>query len=416
MKYIRIAAERGDAESQFTLGWSYENSFLVENNYSEAVRWYRKAAEQKYIAAQRSIGHLYEDGLGVDKDYFEAVKWYRKAAEQGDEGAQGSLGHMYYMGYGVEQDYAEAARWYRKAAEKGWAQAQYVLGLLYQSGTGVSKDLTQAKYWYEKAATQGNVKAKEILSELEELTNSQESVNQSSSDSKTGVETFTVNGVSFNMIRVEGGTFQMGATSEQGSDAFDWEKPVHQVTLSSFSIGETEVTQELWEVVMGTNPSKFKDAKHSVENVSWNDCQEFIRKLNDMTGKKFRLPTEAEWEYAARGGKKSQGYKYSGSNTIDDVAWYTNTTNDKGTHDVKTKKANELGLYDMSGNVYEWCLDSYGGYSSSSQMNPKGPSSGSYRVCRGGYWSGLARVCRVSFRLDRSQDDSGDYLGLRLAL
>ncbi len=239
---------------------------------------------------------------------------------------------------------------------------------------------------------------------------------ESSVVNQSNKETITVGSVSFNMIRVEGGTFQMGATSEQGSDAFDWEKPVHQVTLSSFSIGETEVTQELWEVVMGTNPSKFKDAKHSVENVSWNDCQEFIRKLNDMTGKKFRLPTEAEWEYAARGGKKSQGYKYSGSNTIDDVAWYTNTTNDKGTHDVKTKKANELGLYDMSGNVYEWCLDSYGGYSSSSQMNPKGPSSGSYRVCRGGYWSGLARVCRVSFRLDRSQDDSGDYLGLRLAL
>ena len=218
------------------------------------------------------------------------------------------------------------------------------------------------------------------------------------------------------MIRVEGGTFQMGATTEQGSVAYDNEKPVHQVTLSPYYIGETEVTQELWEAVMGSNPSTYKGKKHPVEMVSWNDCQEFIRKLNAKTGGQFRLPTEAEWEYAARGGKKSNGYKYSGSNTIDDVAWYTETTHDEGTHDVKTKQTNELGLYDMSGNVLEWCQDWIDYYSSSSQSDPKGPLSGSDRVIRGGSWKLSAEFCRVSVRFCSTLGGWHDGLGLRLAL
>lgn len=222
-------------------------------------------------------------------------------------------------------------------------------------------------------------------------------------------ETITVNGVSFKMIRVEGGTFTMGATSEQGSDADDDEKPAHQVTLSTFSIGETEVTQELWQAVMGNNPSSFKGPKRPVETVSWEDCQDFIRKLNSLTGRRFRLPTEAEWEYAARGGKKSNGYKYAGSSTIDDVAWYNNT------HDVATKRANELGLYDMSGNVWECCQDWHGSYSSGSQTNPTGASSGSDRVIRGGCWLNDTRNCRVSFRGYFSPSYRLNYLGLRLA-
>ena len=222
-----------------------------------------------------------------------------------------------------------------------------------------------------------------------------------------------VNGVSFKMIAVEGGTFQMGATSEQGSDAYSDEKPVHSVTLSDYYIGETEVTQELWQAVMGSNPSYFKGSQKPVEKVSWNDCQEFIGKLNQLTGKNFRLPTEAEWEYAARGGNKSKGYKYSGSNTIGNVAWYTNNSSST-THDVKTKSPNELGIYDMSGNVYEWCQDWYGNYGSGSQTNPKGPSSGSYRVYRGGSWCNNAEFCRVSIRSGSYPGNSSDSLGLRL--
>lgn len=216
-----------------------------------------------------------------------------------------------------------------------------------------------------------------------------------------------------NMVYVEGGTFMMGATSEQGSDADSDENPIHQVTLSSFSIGRYEVTQEEWQAVMGSNPAEFRGSKRPVENVSWNDCQEFIRKLNAMTGKQFRLPSEAEWEYAARGGNRSRGYKYAGSNDLSSVAWHDDNSGGQ-THEVGSKQPNELGLFDISGNVWEWCQDWYGGYSSSSQTNPTGPSSGSIRVFRGGCWGGNARLCRVS---DRSSfpDHRSYNLGLRLA-
>ena len=225
---------------------------------------------------------------------------------------------------------------------------------------------------------------------------------------------FTVNGVSFEMVRVEGGTFRMGATSEQGSDADSDETPVHSVTLSSYYIGKTEVTQALWKAVMGSNPSYFKGDNQPVENVSWNDCHEFIRKLNALTGQNFRLPTEAEWEFACRGGNNSRGYKYSGSNNLGSVAWCNNNSGNK-THSVATKSPNELGIYDMSGNVWEWCSDWYGDYSSDAQTNPKGPESGSYRVIRGGCWDGFVRHCRSSIRrYNPARRSSG--LGLRLAL
>ena len=235
--------------------------------------------------------------------------------------------------------------------------------------------------------------------------------------------TFTVGGVTFKMIYVEGGTFTMGATSEQGDDAWDDEKPAHTVTISSYSIGETEVTQALWQAVMGSNPSIFSGSNKPIEKVSWNDCQDFISKLNAITGENFRLPTEAEWEYAARGGNKSRGYKYAGSNTLGNVAWYwdnipsqSSDTSGYGTQNVATKQANELGLYDMSGNVWEWCSDWYGDYSSGSQTNPTGPSSGDGRVKRGGCWINRARYCRVSDRSGDAPACRGDYLGFRLAL
>ena len=231
-------------------------------------------------------------------------------------------------------------------------------------------------------------------------------------------QTFSVKGVEFKMIKVEGGTFSMGATSEQGSFADNDEKPIHSVTLSDYHIGETEVTQELWQAVMGSNPSWFKgDNQRPVESVSWKACQKFIKKLNRLTGKEFRLPTEAEWEYAARGGKYSKDYvyKYSGSNDADEVAWYGSNSGGK-THSVKTKKANELGLYDMSGNVREWCNDWYGGYQSYSQTNPTGPSKGEYRVLRGGSWGNFDWCVRVSFRYFNSPGTRNDNYGLRLAL
>ena len=240
-----------------------------------------------------------------------------------------------------------------------------------------------------------------------------------SSSMASGSNTISIpvkNGISIEMVKVEAGTFMMGATSEM-KDPYDDQKPVHQVTLTNdYYMGKYEVPQALWEAVMGSNPSYFKGDNLPVEKVSWNDCQEFISKLNSLTGRKFRLPTEAEWEYAARGGKKSRGYQYSGNSNITDVAWYDGNSGSK-THPVGTKQANELGIYDMSGNVYEWCSDWYGSYSSSSQTNPTGADSGSSRVLyRGGSWLGSARYCRLSYRGRITPVNRLINLGLRLAL
>ena len=229
-----------------------------------------------------------------------------------------------------------------------------------------------------------------------------------------------------NMVRVEGGTFMMGATSEQGSDAFSNEKPSHQVTLSGFYICKYEVTQELWQAVMGTTVRQQRDkanpswnlfgegANYPMYYISWEECQTFIGKLNRLTGKQYRLPTEAEWEYAARGGNKSRGYKYAGSNTLGDVAWYESNSGST-THPVGQKSPNDLGLYDMSGNVGEWCQDWFGDYGSGSQTNPMGPSTGSNRVSPGGSWGSIAGFCRVSIRDCYEPVCRLSFLGLRLA-
>ena len=239
---------------------------------------------------------------------------------------------------------------------------------------------------------------------------------------------YTVNGVTFSMVDVQGGTFTMGATPEMGDHAWHPnDKPAHEVTLSSFSIGATEVTQELWVAVMGTNPSYYNgtgggrhiedygvDLKRPVENVSWNLCQTFIEKLNELTGQHFRLPTEAEWEFAARGGNKTQGYRYAGSNTVDDVAWY-GANSDGMTHAVAGKKPNELGLYDMSGNVIEWCQDWYGDYSAEAQTNPAGPESGEFRVMRGSHINDTEQIMFISRRSGFYPSVAVAQFGLRLA-
>ncbi|MFN7831031.1 MAG: formylglycine-generating enzyme family protein, partial [Bacteroidota bacterium] len=216
-------------------------------------------------------------------------------------------------------------------------------------------------------------------------------------------------------ILVKGGTFNMGCTSEQ-QDCGDREKPVHSVTLSDYYIAETEVTQAQWREVTGSSPSAHRFcADCPVQRVNWNDVQKFIARLNARAGSpRYRLPTEAEWEYAARGGANSRGYQYAGSNDINEVAWYSANSGGR-THPVKGKKPNELGVYDMSGNVWEWCSDRYGDYSAGSQTNPQGPSEGVNRVNRGGSWNARARFCRASFRVVSEPDDRLNYLGFRLA-
>ena len=257
-----------------------------------------------------------------------------------------------------------------------------------------------------------------ISGSLTSTTSSSSTNALSSNSSSPSGNTITIpvkNGINIEMVKVEAGSFNMGATPEMVNPWED-EKPVHRVTLTNdYYIGKYEVTQALWQAVMGKNPSWFKGNDLPVEQVSWNDCQDFISKLNAMTGKRFRLPTEAEWEYAARGGKKSRSYQYSGSNTLGDVAWYSDNSGSK-THAVGTKQPNELGIYDMAGNVDEWCQDWYVSYSSSPQTNPTGAASGSDRVSRGGSWDFSARGCRSSYRRGNTPDFRNGDLGLRLVL
>ena len=229
--------------------------------------------------------------------------------------------------------------------------------------------------------------------------------------------TIKVGNVSFNMIKVEAGSFIMGCTSEQSDDCYNKEMPSHRVTITKdYYIGEYEVTQELYEAVMGVNPSQRKAFDRPVEMVSWNDAQEFCAELSRITGRRFTLPTEAEWEYAARGGKKSTGAKYSGSSSVANVAWYGDNSGNQ-THPVGRLRPNELGIYDMSGNVDEWCLDWSGDYSSASQTDPMGPETGISRVRRGGSWGNSSRSCRVAFRsFTSSPDHRSVLLGFRVVM
>ena len=231
----------------------------------------------------------------------------------------------------------------------------------------------------------------------------------------TSSKTFTLSGVSFDMVKVQAGSFTMGATSEM-EDPFNDEKPIHRVTLTNdYYIGKTEVTQALWRIVMGDNPSCIKGDNHPVENVTWYDCREFISRLNSMTGRDFRLPTEAEWEFAARGGNKSNHYQYSGSDKLGDVAWYDENSGGK-THPVATKLPNELGIYDMSGNVWEWCSDWFEYYDCISEINPTGPNNGTLHVLRGGGCDDEMWKCRSSYRDNTDPFNCGRDLGLRLVL
>ncbi len=221
--------------------------------------------------------------------------------------------------------------------------------------------------------------------------------------------------VEFTMVYVEGGTFVMGCTDEQNGDCWHFEEPCHEVTLSPFYMAETEVTQALWREVMGSNPSHFVGDSLPVENVSWNDCMAFVDSLCKRTGLRFALPTEAQWEYAARGGCSSRHYKYSGSDSINAVAW--NGDNSRhSTHAVRGLQPNELGIYDMSGNVFEWCADWYDLYEPEQQNDPVGPATGRYRTLRGGAWQVSAIMCRVSDRgfVEPSERDS--IYGLRLVM
>lgn len=379
----------------------------------------------------------------VNAQQVTTIEDLRAGVMRGDEYSTLMLGWCYANGEGVDKNMTTAIGFWQQLAEKETkseyiATACYMLGNCYSEGSGVAVDINAAVYWWRKAAGLGNEKAKDMLAKNPNITAQAPQRGQS--------KTITIPGtnVSFKMIYVQGGTFKMGAqrTNSVGEnfdyDAEDDEKPIHSVTLSDYYLGEYEVTQGLWEVVMGysgrlddgfymrpftdawlgDNPSSSygKGANYPAYYVSYEDIvNHFIPRLNKLTGMKFRLPTEAEWEYAARGGKNQDYYLYSGSDELADVACYT-ANSSSFTHIVGTKKPNSLGIYDMSGNVWEWCSDWYGSYSASSQTNPTGSISGASRVLRGGCWCYGAQNCRVANRNFNSPGArSYNNYGFRLA-
>lgn len=227
--------------------------------------------------------------------------------------------------------------------------------------------------------------------------------------------TFTVNGVSFDMIHVEGGTFQMGATREQGADRVCMDRPVHPVAVSSFLLGQTEVTRQLYKAVMNHDAGDWIADDLPIDWVSWDDCQRFIARLDSLTGQHFRLPTEAEWEYAARGGRGAEPFRFAGSNNYEEVGWLYGNSNNHS-HAVAKLRPNALGFYDMTGNVYEWCQDWYAPYKDSIQFDPQGPTSGERRVARGCSWSDSYLNAHLSFRQGFDPAYQFYNCGFRLAM
>lgn len=280
--------------------------------------------------------------------------------------------------------------------------------------TGTKSYILTPLHWIDMEKNLNSVLEK-LSKNINELIDTSFSSSSPHKQITNGIITLCCEGVEFKMIYVEGGRFTMGATSEQGNDICLDEVPIHSVILSDFWIGETVVTQELWEKIMGNNPSYFKGAQLPVESVSWHDVNKFMEKINLKTGKKFRLLTEAEWEFAARGGNKSCHYKYSGSNDAQEVGWTINNS-DLRTHEVKNKQCNELGIYDMTGNVWEWVSDWKGQYSLDSQIDPQGPKTGEEKECRGGAWLNHEIHLRVAQRNGNKPDTSVYYIGFRLAL
>jgi TPR repeat protein/formylglycine-generating enzyme required for sulfatase activity len=481
-KWFKKAAEQGDATAQLQLGKMYENGNGLERNPTEAIKWYGKSAEQGEVSAQYRLAVMYSKGDGVIQNSEAAFTLFLEAAEKGLLAAQTDLGDRYAAGEGTVKNPVEAAKWYRRSAERGDASAQYRLGVIYANGDGVQKNHAEAAEWFRKAAVQRNTTAQYCLGLLfatgegaqknaiealaylylaksngfsffpetnmvrlqSELLDDGIDSNIETLQQRVGkigaslarrrareisktiiaeVETKPESLREIDMVFVQGGTLALGCKAGQNNQCDLFDNHQREVTLGSYYISRFEVTQTLYQSVMGLNPSYFRGGNLPVERVSWNDAQEFIHKLNAATGKHYRLPTEDEWEYAARGGPLSKGYAYSGSNAIGPVGWYFGNSGDGAkndtewfphpdnednhhTHPVGTKRANELGIHDMSGNVCEWVSDE--------RITAFGTSD---RVFRGGSWgdSSGSIGALVYHRDSEDPEVQYNYIGFRLA-
>ena len=360
-------------------------------------------AKQGNIDALEQLGECYYKGVFVEKDYTKAIPFLKQAAEKGSPKSMFYLYQCYNFGRGVPENEHEATSYLRKAAIAGheFAFEHYVERFPYEKDEIIILQ-AQRKDLYDSRKAPKSTSSSELSGPFSDFTTL-----------RLNDKIVNVKGVKFKMVCVQGGTFLMGDTMDQFHTSEKDEKPSHCVAISTYYMGETEVTQELWEAVMGTNPSDFKNPKAPVEMVSWNDCQLFISKLNEITGFEFRLPTEAEWEFAARGGCFSGHWMYAGNDFLDGIGWWVN--NAKKTMIVKQKQPNELGFYDMSGNVSEWCYDWFKEYTDTCFTNPTGPKNGKNKIKRGGHWNDSAKAARVAFRSWMDPSHSNNHTGMRLA-
>ena len=423
---------------KYGLATAQNNLGYMLKDPEKKIKWFEKAAKNGSGAAMLTLGKLYAYGEGVEKnpnkalDYFraassngyheEAVSYVKELLEEiGDCNAPKQVNIPTEFEKILTNKPYDRIKRLEESAMMGNVGAMIELANMYDLGIDVERNIDQAIYYYGQAVVKGG--HTEYVDEINRLKQEKRKIEEDTNaivnilDSSNKRRQFIVNNIPLGMIQVEGGKFKMGAISRQRVDAFNRELPVREVTLSTYYIAETPITQELWQAVMGNNPSYFNsDMKNPVEQVSWEDCQIFIQKLNQLTGKNFRLPTEAEWEFAARGGINSLGYKYSGSNQIKEVAWQQVPNEEGKTYPVALKRPNELGVYDMSGNVWEWCNDWYGAYTNDELVNPQGAQTGDVRVCRGGCWHSHERYCCVFFRSFRAQHEKTNYIGLRLVM
>jgi TPR repeat protein len=429
VEWYQKAAEQGFAYAQNDLGVAYENGSggLVKDE-RKAVEWYQKAAEQGNILAQYNLGFAYFSGQGVAKDERKAVEWYQKAAEQGYAPAQSNLGVAYMIGQGgLAKDDRKAVEWFQKAAEQGNILAQSQLGNAYFTGQGAAKDDHKAVEWWQKAAEQGDAHAQKILALIAQAKAKAEAEAQTQAQrSPTALKKTHTNSIGMEFVLIPAGSFELTVYAR---NEFAEKSEYHpKITISRpYYLGKYEVTQEQWVAVMGKNPSKFTGRNNPVDSVSWNDVQEFVKRLKQKEGRRYRLPTEAEWEYAARAGTTTDYFFAEGKKTIPEAdlagyAWFSKNSGDK-THPVGQKKPNPWGLYDIYGNVQEWVLDAvldalrhpYYGDLVDPFTDPV-VLKGAYRVNRGGGWRDGAERCGSVYRYDFEPDGRYNSVGFRLAL
>lgn len=411
MSWYKKAGDNNYAPAWMKIGLMYFRGRGVSADPKEAFKWVKKAADSGDPEGMANLGVLYMNGTGVKKDYDQAAEWLKKAAEKENPLGLYQLSNLYFLGNGVEANKAKGLELLQAAADKGYTTALFNMGVFHTKGLYVEKDFTKAAQYFRKAADKNNAASMFELGKLYLKGNGvAQNVNEAldlfkgaaqrkyeGADYYVGIIEKALATPEPEMVRVDGGTFTMGKDVPDYDMSYE---PAHKVTLSTYYIGKYEVSVAEYRafcVLTGRDlpkaPVSYGQAqkewtdKHPAGEISWNDAVAYCDWLSKKTGKTYRLPTEAEWEFAARGGNSSRGYKYSGSNTQDEVAWTENNSK-YSSQIVGSKKPNELGIYDMSGNLSEWCSDFYvEGYPAGPLTNPKGPANSDRKVIRGGNYN-----------------------------